>query len=543
MEPISAPEVKKNPEVQGVHILKSYLIALKIPFVAGAQPNEILVQSKAGDSAVDVVVGKTIEPRGKVIVDPLVISSFKLNEALAALHVVTEAAGYGKPQPLDRGAAPTGRVNYLDNFEDVYLRHSIFRRSPNKTAADLEPYMATIKRCARKAMYRWKNVFQAMGFNEGDLLTTGMVYTISYLHHYCYAPDQIDNIKLLTDYLKQRYGEMAKITFKKALNATCLPQAIQHATVTNGEEEVSFIDAYAESDEASPDEEYEEEEFILSFPDGAKRTLKVENDGFLGLDMVVDGRTLTRAEGRQLIERIRTGEVGKTRRVLEAMAPDETEEQVQTRRKKAREELLTKLSAMPQDQREVLLGYAAWSRDYAPDARREARKLCDELVCPKCGNRVPSGATCIKCEVAAVPRLGVDYLALKSKLQAEHHPMAEAMSASIPESEVRARAKKPQVAVGTVSMADATVEKPVEIRTVKPVMSEKEMDAMIEKMSSDLMKTLPDIIVCPKCHKPLPKTDFGIRVAKDKATGIPARASRQSYCKPCRSPTKGGKAK
>lgn len=539
----SATEVvKKNPEVQGVHILKSYLLALKIPFVVGAKPNELLVQTKDGSAAVDVVVGQT-DDINKVKIDPLVISSFKLNEALSALHTVTEAAGYGKPQPLDRGAAPTGRVNYLDNFEDVYLRHSIFRRSPNKTAEDLEPYMPTIKRCARKAMYRWKNVFQAMGFSEGDLLTTGMVYTISYLHHYCYAPDQIDNIKLLTDYLKQRFGEMAKITFKKALNATCLPQAVQHATVSNGEEEISFIDAYAESEEASPDEEYEEETFALMYPDGSAHTLKVENDGFLGLNMVVDGRQLRHDEARQLVEQMRTGAVKKERVVTDAPPPEESEEVVQSRRKAAREELIAKLSAMPQEQREVLLGYAAFSRDYAPDARREARKLCDELVCPKCNNRVPSGAHCIKCEVAAVPRLGVDYLALKAKLQAEHHPMAEAMSAAIPESEVRARAKKPQVAEGTVSIADATKDKPVEIRTVKPVMSEKEMEAVIEKMAGDLMKTLPDFIECPKCHKTLPKTDFGIRVAKDKATGIPARASRQSYCKPCRSPTKGGKAK
>lgn len=523
-------EVKKNPEAQGAHILKSYLTALKIPFMAGEKVNEVKVTAKKGGS-ISVVVGNG---EAQIKLDPAIITSFELPKALGALHCVTEAAGYGKPSPINRGEAHAGRVNYLDNFEDVYLRHSIFRRSPNKEAAELEPYMPTIKRCVRKALFRWKKVFSAMGFGEGDLLTAGMVYTVSYLHHYSYAVEEIDNIKLLTDYLKQRFGEMAKIVYKKALNATCLPQAIQSASVREDGEETSYIDTFAEAEEASPDEEYEEDAFVLTFKDGKEHTLQVENDGMLGLNMILDGRMLTRPEATKLVEEIRSGAVDKRRVVIAEPKVTVPEESSQVRATHARKELMDKLLSLDPAKREILLGYAALSRDYAPDARREARKLCDELVCPKCEKRVPSGVYCQSCEVEAVPRLGVDYMAFREKLAAENHPMAEAMSAQIPESEVRSRAKRPPV-VGAKSLANAK-EQPIEIKKVQPTKSKAEIDAMIDAMAADLMTSLPEKILCPKCKVVKTKAEFGIRVAKDKATGIPARASRQSYCKPCRKP-------
>lgn len=522
---------KKDPEAQGAHMLKSYLSALRIPHSNGKKPNEVVVTGKKG-SQITVVVG---EGEGRVKLDPAVITSFELTKALSALHAVTTVAGYGKPSPLNRGAAPDGRISFNDNFEDVYLRHSAFRRSPNLSAEKMEPYMATIKSQARKALWRWR-VFPAIGFGEEDLITAGMVYTTSFIHHYAYAADHIDNIKLLTDYLKQRFGEMAKICNKKALNATCLPQAVQPNSIRSGdEEETSYIDTFAESEEASPDDEYEEDQFVLTYPDKKERTLKVENDGMLGLRMIVDGRILTKGEATQLTEDIRSGKVGK--RYVAAPAPVvETEASQQTRKNKAYEELLTKLKALSPEDRKIKLGYAALSRDYSPDARREARKLCDELVCPKCQKRVASGVHCINCEVAAVPLLGVDYMAFREELKAEQHPMAEAMSAAVPESEQRARAKRPPAAPGTQALADVKNEKPQEIRKVVPSMNKEKIVALSKKMADELMETLPAKICCPKCKVTKRKDEFGIRVARNKATGIPDRASRQSYCKACRKP-------
>jgi uncharacterized protein YbaR (Trm112 family) len=535
MDTSTQNEIKKDPKAQGTHILGSYLKALKIPFTPNPQGG-LLITTKTG-ATLAVVVGDAAAPG---VVDVAAITSFELPKAMAALHGVTEVAGYGKPLPVNRGGVHAGgRISYNDHYEDVYLRHSSLRRAPDLSEADLAPYLETIKRCARKALFRWRNVFVAVGHAESDLVNVGRVYTTSFVHHYAFAANHIDNIKLLTEYLNQRFGEMAKITYKKALNSTCLPQAVQKDNPVNDDgSETSYIDAYATSEEASPDDEYQEDSFHLTFPDGKTARLHAENDGFLGLDMFVDGRKLSKPEARKLTDDLRNNVVKKTRIVLPEAEVKETEESQLARRLKARAELNERLTAMDKERRETILGYAAFSRDYAPDARREARRLADELACPKCKKKVAAGTACVNCEVAAVPRFGVDYLAFKQRLGAENHPMAEAMSAVIPESEQRSRAAKPVLSNKVQSLAEALHPEgdQVVVAPQKVVMTMTKMQRReaAKKLADALFASLPDLLDCPKCKNDLPKENFGIRVAHDKETGIPRRASRQSYCKACR---------
>lgn len=518
----------KDQNKQGAHILKSYLGALQIPHAAGETPNEVIV-SKVDGEKLRVVVGPVVE--GAVNIDAATISSFQMDKSLTALHLVTAAAGYGRPIPVDRGPQTTGRINYNDNFEDVYLRHSIFRRSPNKNEEELAPYMKTIKSSARRAMFRWNNVFGPMGFGEGDLVSVGMVYAISFLHNYAASSELVDNIKLLTEFLNQRFSEMAQTTYRKALNSTCLPQAVRSDRLEDEDGEVSYIETYAESDDAQPDDDYEDDAFILTFPDGTEKTLCVSNSGMMDLTFYLDGVLLPKGEKDALIENIRNGEIKK--RFLTVEAEEQEDLSPAARREKARRELHEKLMALDPDKRQLFLGYAALSRDYDPDARRMARRLAEELACPKCHKKVPSGTICQSCEVAAVPRFGVDYVALRKKLADQHHPMAEAMSAQIPQSEQRLRAKKPQIEV-TKTLADVIETHQSNFEKATLTMSKEQIDAEVKRMSDEMMSKLPDTMGCPKCKQQLPKNMFGIRVSKDKVSGLPARAARQSYCSPCR---------
>lgn len=515
-------EIKKNPAVQGTHILKSYLNALGIKYTE-VTPTHLQITGKAGKTY-GVVVG---EGSAEVTLDPADISSYRLERSMKALHAVTEFGGFGAPQPVDRGERPTGRVNYSDNYEDVYLRHSIFRRSPNRTEDELAPYMKTIKLCARRAMFRWKNVFVGMGHAEEDLVNVGMVYTVSFLHNYASVADHTENIKLLTVFLHQRFGEMAKITFKKARSSTCLPQDVRSEHSVDGE--TSFIDTFAETEDAAPDEEYAEDTFRLTFKDGTVKMLTAKNNGMLGLTLFLDGRQLLKSESEALTAEIRSGAVAKQRVTVEE--PEDTEESATTRKKKAEAELERRLTAMSPEQRRLTLAYAALARDYDVDARRAARKLAEELVCPKCLKKVPSGNVCLKCEVAAVPRYGVDYEEVRAELASEGNAMAEAMTASIPDSEQRSRAKRPQLAGPSISLAESAAVVPM-----KPTMSKDEIEAMADRMREECFSKLPDIVCCPKCKKDLPKERFGVRVARNKGTGIPETPSRQPYCKSCRKP-------
>ena len=79
---------------QAVHILKSYLGALSIPYSVDPSTNSLSITRKTG-GALEVRVGELSVP-GVVTIDPSAIGSFEMKKAMGALHEVTEAAGYGK---------------------------------------------------------------------------------------------------------------------------------------------------------------------------------------------------------------------------------------------------------------------------------------------------------------------------------------------------------------------------------------------------------------------------------------------------------------
>lgn len=56
----------------------------------------------------------------------------------------------------------------------------------------------------------------------------------------------------------------------------------------------------------------------------------------------------------------------------------------------------------------------------------------------------------------------------------------------------------------------------------------------IDVARRQFMATLPGSAECPKCKHTLRQDDFGVRVMKKDANGLPLRLSRQSYCKACR---------
>lgn len=529
----------KDPVAHGVHILKSYLSACGIAFqtIEGPPGNLQVVQKDGGWH--NVWVGGTGKYGPAINVPVEEITSYDYDKALLALWKVTEPLGHGNPLPVDRGHR-ADRVSYLneDGFELVLLRHTNFRRSPNKTEKELEPYMQTVKSAAKRAFFRFNSIFTSIGLDADDLINIGRVHLISFLHNYAVSEDRTDQIKLLTAYLNQRFGEAAKLSYKKALNATCLPSQVKSGPVgtSSDGEEIDYIDTYAESESAPADEEYEAGEYIATIKTDAgtrEVRLEVRPGRMLGLDLYLNGSLLPKSQADAFREGIYAGRVQ-----ISPVLPVEVEEQPQEsaldRRLRARAELQNKLNAMTPEQREHALGYAAYSRDFDPDARREARRLSDELACPKCTNKVPSGAICLTCGVEARPRYGVDYTAYREKLKAANHSLAEAMTAPIPESEVRARQKRAQVSNTTPLVTSEPDDEAPEAPVSSMVMTKEEIKARSKQLADEYMAGLPDILVCPKCNSKKSKHDFGIRVPRDKATGVPQRAVRQSYCKPCR---------
>jgi hypothetical protein len=553
----ATPEKKpRDPIAQGVHILNSYLQAVRVPTRASEQHGHLFVQAKAnhlgeGEVWVDVnvVAGNIVDsmaaPTPVIQVPAEEITSYEFERAVYALWRVTEPTGYGTPLPVDRGEK-TGRVSYLDEggFELAYLRHTLFRRSPNKTEAELAPYMSIVKSASKRAFFRWNSIFVGMGFEPDDLVNVGRVYTISFLHHYAYEKDQTNQTRLLTAYLNQRYGEFAKICYKKAQNATCLPSQVKSGPIATSDdgEDVDYIDTYAEAETVAADEEYESGQYTVRIKTDTgfiEAKLEFRPAKMLGVDLYLNGSLLPKSQADAFREGLNAGRIQIVPDAPPPEIPDllltpAQEESAHDRRLRAREELHNKLNTMTQEEREHILGYAAFSRDFDPDARREARRLSEELICPKCLRKVPSGAVCLSCKVEARLRYGVDYMAYREKLKGQNHSLVDAMTAQIPDSEVRSRQKRAKVTDETPIVGSGPNEKAPEAPPSVMVLTPEQIKALSKQKADEFMASLPDELICPKCNAKKSKHDFGIRVPRDKTTGVPIRAVRQSYCKPCR---------
>lgn len=206
----------------------SWLEAVGIDHRRSQTPGLDLILVKADGSEVEVKVAASAEePRPAsehVFVVAADVTSRHLEVALKTFHVMTEAAGFGSPMPVDRGQAPEAKLHYGDNFELVSMRHNEFRRVPNPETGHLLQYKPVME----KACYRFVNMnpdtCRRHCLQIEDLMTYAMVWTTNYIGLYEVAnPTNNDNERKLSRHLKQRFSEFADMIRKKERN--CIPSA------------------------------------------------------------------------------------------------------------------------------------------------------------------------------------------------------------------------------------------------------------------------------------------------------------------------------
>jgi hypothetical protein len=541
---------------QPLHVLKSYLEACEVHFETKGDKLEIS-KKDGGILSIDVnsIGNEIISPVAKVF--------------LAALHSITEAAGYGSPIPVDRGEAPTSRINYKEHFEQVYLRHSVFRRSPNpKDLQALDKYNKTIEGTANRAYKRYHWILQPMGFGAEDLVSIGKVHTIAFIHYYAAAINNVDNIKLLTEYLKQRFSELAHLCHKKAANSTCLPSNVKNLPVNEEDSFDHYLNIMGDANAVEEDEEYVEGLYRLIAVDNSEIPVEIKRAGLMGLDIYVNRHKLTASEVDNFKQKLADG--------LFKLVPVEIAEKVSDiksklnngmseyqRRTKARELLFNGLDKLTPEERNIALAYAVYSRDYEPDARIMAKKLCEELHCPKCQRKVATGNFCRKCSVEATPRYGVNYKEIKERLS----PRVVCVKCNVNKCSCIEGAKiitvgnkpfvikvKPKTTVIypegsylTESMTSipaetqkpqtVTVENTIPVKVKVTMAPAEEIKSAEKKMVQEFWETLPEEMHCPKHNNGTgglaPKSTFRPLVASRFDNGMPKRIRHTSYCVPC----------
>lgn len=220
----SSPSYQQQPKnALALNVARSWLRAVGATVHDSSQSGCDLSVEVRGGGRLEVAVVADLDgnlPDGEVLIllaDEL--GSYDKDTALDAFHIITELAGYGRPMPVDRGVAPTKAEVY---GKDIFLtasRHREFRAAPNLTKVKADEYKPIVLRACRNFFWRNTKLCLAHGYQVEDLSTFAWVWTHNFVHRYEIAhpthKDGDDNQRLLTKYLKNRFGELYDLMLRQ----------------------------------------------------------------------------------------------------------------------------------------------------------------------------------------------------------------------------------------------------------------------------------------------------------------------------------------
>lgn len=197
--------------------------------------------------------------------DPYRVMSTDMNVAMAEFHGVTNAAGYGEPQPVDRGATPTKKRIFKDSLLARW-RHSEMRTVPNLPAELVEKFEPIAVREANTFYGRNRFICSLMGYDIDIARNDARIWTNTFLGRYRLRyedaeQEDTENRKLLTNYLRQRFVEQRKGMDRERRN------------VEPGEAYGSYIEEHGEE----PTEEWRKAHDEIGVKSPASRKAKVKD--------------------------------------------------------------------------------------------------------------------------------------------------------------------------------------------------------------------------------------------------------------------------
>ena len=179
---------------------------------------EIRIRFLAGEDPLESPVAAS----GHLTILAKELASTDAQIALKTFHTITQAAGWGTPIPVNRGADPTASLHYHDNFELISFRHCEFRRVPNPPPAELAQYDKVVAGACYRFFQKNIALCDRNGIELEDLETYAKIWTCNYLGLYKVAIEtKNDNIRKLRVHLGQRFTELFCMITKKERN--CLP--------------------------------------------------------------------------------------------------------------------------------------------------------------------------------------------------------------------------------------------------------------------------------------------------------------------------------
>jgi hypothetical protein len=281
-KPIDYCVQKKN--ATAVNVLRAWLNAAKIPNAPSETSGfDISVERRGGGALeVAVVFSATTSSDGVVILAKDILSKSP-KTYLKAFWLVTVAAGYESPLPLDRGAGLPSvdgkqkRLHYSDEDFLVTIRHREFRCSPDPPDDRWSKYRVVIEQAAWRFLKYQYEICARHGLEIQDLISYARCWTVNFVSQYeTPTPVRDDNERKLVKYLQQRFmGSFLPVLQKKersimpspsivqmlSLNDECPDPSDAYVHALDNREKIALIRKQLAGVELTP----EEEEVVDSF--------------------------------------------------------------------------------------------------------------------------------------------------------------------------------------------------------------------------------------------------------------------------------------
>jgi hypothetical protein len=226
----------QSPNATAVNILRSWIRAAGIPVRSSKVPGFDLTVTRDGGSELEVQVTKRKDetlPGDGIQVLASDITGRSLALCTAAFYRVTDAAGYERRNPVQRGGAielnekgNPRKLHYKDEEFLVSIRHPQFRRSPNPSADRWVKYGTIIDK-ASSAFFRSNfELCARQGLAVDDIKTYARCFTVNFCARHEIPEEETthdDNERLLTASLKQKFANWRDVLLKK--ERSTLPDA------------------------------------------------------------------------------------------------------------------------------------------------------------------------------------------------------------------------------------------------------------------------------------------------------------------------------
>lgn len=254
----------QGPNSTAVNILRTWLGAVGVPVRLSDVPGcDLTVGNADGtERQVQVRIGNAPQlAQDVLVVEASAFTGKKLARALEAFWSVTDACGYERQQPVDRGAEPelnevTGnpkKLHYKDAAFDVIIRHTEFRRSVNPPSDRWKQYKSTMEKVCWSFLRLNHDLCQRHGLNIDDLMQYARCYVVNFCTRYEIPnPVHFDNERKCYRYLQQRFASDLRPILLKMERST-LPDAETVALALYGSPNADL--------ECSPDADEEEVDY------------------------------------------------------------------------------------------------------------------------------------------------------------------------------------------------------------------------------------------------------------------------------------------